>query len=65
MFFSAFSVEKIEETEEGFKLKARAAGERMKRKDHDVKTEVKGATYSQLKVEKEKDGWMAQCVVDV
>lgn len=65
MFFSAFTVEEIEEAGEGYRLKARAAGERMKPEGHDIKTEVKGATYSQLKVEKEKDGWLVQCVVDV
>ncbi len=27
--------------------------------------EVKGATFTQAKVEKEKEGWVAQCVVDV
>ena len=64
MFYSAFTVE-IEEKEGQFFLRGKAAGERMNPKTQDIKTEVKGATYSQLKVAEEKGEWMAQCIVDV
>ena len=34
--------------------------------DHQAAVEIKGATLTELKVEKQDDGlWLAQCVVDV
>ncbi len=49
----------------GFALKGRAGGERIDRRKHAVKTEVKAASYHQLRVAREKGKWVAQCVVDV
>lgn len=60
MMFSEFKV-KIKEG----KLVGLAYGEKLNTKKHKVKVEVKAATYSQLKVKKEKDKYIAQCVVDV
>jgi len=46
-------------------LKGYACGEKLDVEKHKVKTEVKAATYSQLKIE-EKDGlFYVKCVVDV
>ena len=59
MLFSRFMV-KIE----GNKLIGNAKGEPIAEK-HALKTEVKAATYSQLKVLKKGDRFIAQCVVDV
>ncbi|MBT3985083.1 archease [archaeon] len=59
MLFSDFDV-KIE----GNTLKGVARGETMDLDKHEVKTEVKAATYSQLKIVKDKD-YKVQCVVDV
>jgi len=42
-----------------------AKGEFYNEKRHGSKTEVKAATYSQLKVAKVGDKWVAQTVVDV
>jgi tRNA nucleotidyltransferase (CCA-adding enzyme) len=46
-------------------LTATAAGERWDRRRHAPAVEVKGATFTALKVAPSGDGWMAQCVVDV
>jgi len=58
--FSRFSV-----TIEGASLHGEAAGESVDPARHHPAVEVKGATYTALKVAREGDGWVAQCVVDV
>jgi SHS2 domain-containing protein len=60
MFFSEFEV-KID----GNKLIGLAKGEKMDLDRHQVKVEVKAATYAQLKVEEVDKGYKVQCVVDV
>ena len=47
------------------KLKATAWGEKFDAIKHEVKIEVKAATYSQLKIEKKGGKFFVQCVVDV
>jgi SHS2 domain-containing protein len=48
------------------RLGARAWGEPIDVGRHNPAVEVKGATYTQLKVARgETGGWLAQCVVDV
>jgi tRNA nucleotidyltransferase (CCA-adding enzyme) len=68
MLFSRFDVT-IDEQEgpaRGFGLRATAWGEPIERERHQPAVEVKGATYTELKVEREAGGgWFAQCVVDV
>lgn len=63
MVFSKFEV-KVDETD-GKKLHGFAYGEELSQKKHRPKIEVKAATYSQMKVYKEKDIWIAQCIVDI
>jgi SHS2 domain-containing protein len=47
-------------------LVARAWGERVDVARHDPAVEVKGATFTELKVRRDEAGrWIAQCVVDV
>ena len=47
-------------------LTARAFGEPMDTAKHHMAVEVKGATYTALRVAQESNGeWIAQCVVDV
>jgi tRNA nucleotidyltransferase (CCA-adding enzyme) len=47
-------------------LTARAWGEPMDIDKHQLAVEIKGATYTALRVAQEKNGyWVAQCVVDV
>lgn len=61
MLFSRFEVE-IQD----LRLRARAYGEKVDRKRHEPAVEIKGATYTMLRVERQENGrWMAQCVVDV
>lgn len=48
------------------KLSGEAWGEPVEVARHAPATEVKGATYTELRVAQRKDGrWVAQCVVDV
>jgi len=50
----------------GSRLQGRAWGERVEVARHRPAVEVKGATYSELRVARDADGgWVAQCVVDV
>ena len=50
----------------GHRLTARAWGEPMNRAKHQLTVEIKGATYTSLKVGKNAMGeWLVQCVVDV
>ena len=61
MLFSRFLVQF-----KGFRLTGKAWGEPVDPARHRPAVEVKGATYTELKVSKQKDGmWVAQCVVDV
>ena len=51
---------------EGTTLKATALGEPVDAARHAPAVEVKGATFTELKVRRTEDGaWIAQCVVDV
>ena len=61
MLFSRFEVHL-----EGNNLTAQAWGEALEAARHRPAVEVKGATYTALKVARQPDGeWLAQCVVDV
>jgi SHS2 domain-containing protein len=61
MLFSAFAVT-IEES----RLHATAWGEPVDRVRHEPAVEVKGATYTALRLEQlDDEHWLAQCVVDV
>ena len=61
MLFSRFSVQ----IEDGA-LSGTAEGEEVEVVRHRPATEVKGATYTALRVRQGADGvWVAQCVVDV
>ncbi|MDD5383820.1 MAG: archease [Gallionella sp.] len=61
MLFSRFEVHL-----EGNHLTAQAWGEALETARHRPAVEVKGATYTALKVAQQPDGgWLAQCIVDV
>jgi tRNA nucleotidyltransferase (CCA-adding enzyme) len=60
MLFSRFSVH-IDNSS----LNAQAWGEQVDRVRHHPAVEVKGATYTTLRVAREADGWVAQTVIDV
>ena len=50
---------------DGMRLHAQAWGERVDRARHHPAVEIKGATYTALRVARERDEWVAQTVVDV
>jgi protein archease len=60
MLFSRFAVRF-----EGARLKAQAWGERTDVARHHPAVEIKGATYTALRVARHNSGWIAQTVVDV
>jgi tRNA nucleotidyltransferase (CCA-adding enzyme) len=61
MLFSRFEVHI-----EGQKLTGKAWGEKVDVVRHQPAVEVKGATYTALKVSQDRAGnWLAQCIVDV
>ncbi len=61
MLFGRFEV-----SLDGRHLHATAWGEAVDVEKHQPAVEIKGATYTELKVEKDETGrWLAQCVVDV
>ena len=60
MLFSRFSIEL-----DGARLKGSAWGEPVDRSRHHPAVEIKGATYTALRVGREGEGWVAQTVVDV
>lgn len=64
MVFSRFRVE-IKKAEKSFTLHARAWGEELDQKKHDVKGEVKAATYHGLKCWSDSGGHNVQCVLDI
>ncbi|MCR4300455.1 MAG: archease [Sulfuricaulis sp.] len=61
LLFSRFEVNVLDH-----RLTAHAWGEPMDTAKHQMAVEIKGATYTALRVAREADGeWVAQCVVDV
>jgi SHS2 domain-containing protein len=50
---------------DGTRLSAQAWGERTDVARHQPAVEIKGATYTELRVAREDSGWVAQTVVDV
>ena len=61
MVFSDFKV-----AIKGKKLTAIAFGEKLDLKRHNPSVEIKGATYTDMKVQVDEDGtWLAQCIVDI
>lgn len=65
MLFSRFDL-RIAHGDPPWQLDATAWGEAVDRDRHQPAVEVKGATFTELKVAQSADGdWIAQCVVDV
>lgn len=64
MVFSKFQV-RIKDIDDRKYLEGIAWGEKLDKKKHKVKIEVKAATYSNLKVKKVDSKFIAQCIVDV
>ena len=64
LVFSKFEV-KIEEKKEKFKLEVLAYGEKIDNQKHEPKVDIKAITMHMFKVEKSKDSWQAQVLVDI
>lgn len=63
--FSNFEIKEIKKANSNYKLLGTASGEEINLEEHEPKVEVKAATYSQLKVEKKDNQYLAQTIVDV
>jgi SHS2 domain-containing protein len=64
LVFSKFIVDRLEQGEDGYRLFARAMGEDINLSKHKFGTEVKAATYNDMKIESTPEGWMIQATVD-
>ncbi|MCX8158582.1 MAG: archease [Candidatus Diapherotrites archaeon] len=62
--FCKAKVKEIKKIKDQYKLLAELLGEKKPNKKIFI-TEVKAATYSQLKVKEEDNYWIAECIVDV
>jgi len=65
LLLSACRVNEIRQEGEEWHLDAVAWGEPLERGRHEIRTEVKAATYAALKVSRQNGLYVAQCVVDV
>ena len=65
LVFSDFKIREIKKVNSGYKLLGLARGEKLNLEKHEPKVEVKAATYSQLKVEKKENQYIAQTIIDV
>lgn len=65
LVFSSFKV-RVRGDKEGYTLSCRAEGEILDRSKHEIKTEVKAATYHQMQIQELPDErkWRAQVVLD-
>ncbi len=64
MFFSKFDV-KIEKIDNKLRLIANIYGEKIDPKKHELKTEVKGVSYTQMKIEEKPGECKIRFVLDV
>lgn len=61
ILFNRFEITTIADTA----LSAKAFGEKINLAKHELKTQVKAATYHMLKIEQNEDGYRAQVIFDV
>jgi SHS2 domain-containing protein len=64
MFFSKFDVE-IGKLDDKFRLIANAYGEKIDVKKHELRTEVKGVSYTQMEIEEKSDECKIRFILDV
>lgn len=65
LLLSNFKVEKIEKTDGIYKLKGYAEGEPINPEKHELKIEVKAATYGLMKIEKTPEGVKLRVLFDI
>ena len=65
LLFSRFEVSKIQKTDDGFKLTAKAWGETYDSERHVSKVGVKAATYHMMQIIKQKDAIVLRFLLDI
>jgi len=65
LVFGEFKIKEIKKTKSGYKLAGVVQGEELNPEKHEAEVEVKAATYSQLKIERKGNQYIAQTIVDV
>lgn len=65
MLYSKFKIHSLEESEEGFKLKATAWGEKFSAEKHPQKVAVKAVTYHRMEIIKEIDKVTLEFILDI
>jgi len=65
LVMSKFEIEELERSGGGFKIKAKAWGERFDPKKHEARTAVKAVTYHMMEIKREKGKCSVQAVVDI
>ncbi len=61
ILFKEFEIEKITDN----RINAKARGEILNSKRHNLKMEIKAVTYHELKIEKEEEGWSSRIIFDI
>ena len=64
LLFNKFQIS-IDEKNKKWKLKAKASGEKLNMKKHELLVDVKAVSLHNFKVEKTKEGWKADVILDV
>jgi SHS2 domain-containing protein len=65
MLYSQFQIAGIEETKEGFKIKAAAWGEKFNAEKHAQKVGVKAITYHRMEILKEFNKVTLEFILDI
>ena len=65
LVMSKFKVEELKRSNGGFKIKAKAWGERFDPKKHEARTAIKAVTYHLMEIKREKGKCSVQTVVDI
>lgn len=65
MVYSKFKISSLEESEEGFKLKANACGEKFNAEKHTQRVAVKAVTYHRMEIIKEHDKVTLEFILDI
>ena len=65
LLYSRFKIQKLEETAEGFRLKAKVYGEPFKKKKHKQKVGVKAVTYHQMEIQEDPEKVTVRFILDI
>jgi SHS2 domain-containing protein len=65
MLYSKFKISSIDETAEGFRIKAAAWGEKFSAEKHTQKVGVKAVTYHRMEIIKEIDAVTLEFILDI